>query len=450
MNPGRWAVVVGSLSWLLITGMAGADFSPRDWPYYREIAAPAPGPAGFVAVPMDVGVYARSRPGLEDVRVIGPSGEEIPYLILVPRGEVHQIKYRPAILNRALVEAERPDSDAPWVVVIPREEANRPQGRAAVLTRPAPEGTKRQEFVVDFGLSGRKNNRLELLVPDRNFRRLVRVYGSDDAREWKLLQDGIFIFDYSGDVHVRELTLEYPTNIFRYLKVEIGLKNDEAPLTVQGVEINWTETETAVETSLDPVSVSPVSRPNTNYSDLIVDLGGRNLPVNRLGFAVADAEFYREVQVLDQDFKQVLKQEVIYRYAVDERVSERLTLELGELPLGRFGLRIVNHDNRPLQITRVWAQSIIRAVVFRPETAGPARLYVGNPRAPKPVYDLAQLYPKVSRELPPLGQLGPELKNPNYSPPSGDYSWMLWPVLALAVAAMALVLFRHVRQLKQA
>jgi len=434
----------------LVSTGARADFQEQLWPYYRGISAPSEAPEGFMAVVVDAGVYAHAQRGLPDLRVIGPAGEEIPYIIIIPQGKVERKTYRPEILNRALKEGERKEGDAPYVVIIPRDAKGRVIGDAAVVDQPQAKGAW-QEFVVDFGKSGQKNNRLELLVSDRNFKRNVRIYGSDDAKDWRLLKDGINIFDYSGDVHVKETTLNYPVNVFQYLKIEIKMKDDEEPLNVRGVEITHTEIEPPVETEYDPIQLGFNENPEQKSTDVVVDLGGRNIPVKRLVMEISDPEFYREVRIMDHEFKKIIRKGTIYKYTADGYINERLSLDMGEIELGKFGLRIVNHDNRPLKVEKITAIGTVRAVVFRPPEAGGARLYFGNPEASKPIYDLAQLYPKVTRVLPPMGELEAETLNPLYKPPSPpprDYSWMIWPVLVLAVVIMGYLIFRHAGQIK--
>lgn len=433
--------------------VALADFLESDWQYYHEIIAPAPGPGGFVAVAVGASVYARSRPGLEDLRVIGPDNEEMPYVIQVPRGKVRQTRYRPQIINRALKQGERRDLDTPYVIIIPRDEMGKARGDAATINQPQDKAGW-QEFVVDFNRPGQKSNRLELLIPDRNFRRPVRVYGSEDAKDWRLIKDGIYIFDFTGDVHVRELTLNYPQSIFQYLKVEIGMKEDQKPLNVKGVEIKNTLIEPSVESTFNPVSISIKTNEKLKTTDISVDLGGRGIPVKNLTLEISDPEFYRKVQVLDQDFKKSKKQGNIYRYSANNFTHEFITIELGEMRLGQFGIRIHNYDNQPLEVTDIEATGVMRAVVFRPPARGRARLFSGNPNAQRPVYDLAKLYPEVkSRELPPMAKPGKAIKNPDYmrprkpSPPR-DRSWMIWLALIPAVAIMAYLLARHTGQIK--
>jgi len=398
-----------------------ADFSSKDWQYYLMTSLPPAGPDGFVGLEVTETVYNHAAPGLLDLRVLGPAGEEVPYILAVQRGALEETTYTPQIIN---------------AVVIPDQ---------------------RQEFVLDLGQRGQKNNQIQLLTSSTNFKRPVKLYGADDASDWKLIREGFFIFDFSGDVHAADLTLRYSENIFRYLKVELGLDGG-APLDITGVIMRQSEIKNQGATEFKQLSFVVTENDKLKATDVAVAFAHANLPVNSFVFTVDAPEFYRTVQLFrDKEFKRQIGEGVIYRYTIGNFSSEELSLRFNEALFGAAYLRIQNHDNQPLKIKDVAARGDRRVVIFRPPAAEGVKLYYGAPKAQRPVYDLAQLYPKVAEQTPELGAFLPgEKTNPDFiapvvpppPAPPRNYTLLLWIILVPVAGFLAYLVFRSLREIE--
>ena len=391
-----------------------ADFRAADWKYSREMTLPKPGPDGFVAIAIDEIIFNYANPGLGDLRVIGPDKSEIPYVLSIFKGKVQETEYSPTIFNQAVVPEER------------------------------------QEFIVDLGRRGEKNNRLELLTPDKNFRRPVAVYGSDDTREWKLIRNGFYIFDFSGDVVVRDVVIRYPENIYRYLRIEIGLEKAK-PISIDGVKLRLREEEPPREVVYLPVSMTREENSSLKATDLKINLGYENLPVYKIVLEVDDPEFYRTIEVYGNTERQYpIGEGTIYKYLIREYQSSELSVGFDESLLGNFLVRVFNHDNKPLAIKTIKAIGLGRFILFRPPDSGKAVLFYGNPNARGPQYDLAALYRNTGNKELTLGQLGSHSGNPDYVPPKQprDWRWAIWLALIPAIVVMIYLVMRSAGEIK--
>lgn len=394
-----------------------AGFDKEDWRYFHELKLPGPGPRGFVAVPVIGEVSEVSKGELQDIRVITPDGEEIPYVLIVQQGKVVEKQYRPEIINKTVV------------------------------------GDRRQEFVADLGSRGNKNNRMEINTPSRNFKRPVAVYGSDDASSWKLLRQGFSIFDFSGDVHARSTSLQYPENIFRYLKVEIGLEGG-SPLDISGAVLHQREIKYRHLVTYEGLDFTAADNERKKFTGIDIDLPHCGLPVHELVLRVPDREFYRNVKVYqDSDQRALIGTGVIHRYRVKDFINESLTISFDEKNLCKARILIENYDSRPLSISEVKARGYRRLIIFRPPKDKKARLFCGATTAKKPIYDLARLYTKIREEVPPLGTILPRNKNPDYKPVEPpaepkDHSWMVWLALIPAAIFLAFLLMKSVRKIE--
>ncbi len=492
---------------ILLPRPAGADFDPKDWRFYKEALPSPPGPDGFAAAALDGEVYEGSRGDFADLRLISESGEEIPYVLVTYSTEVKRTALQPEILNVARTG----------------------------------EG---QEFTADLGESGKRHNRIDLVLGGINFKRPVTVLGSDDAKDWKTLREGAYIFDFTGDVRARNTAVNYPECTFRFLKIEIGLE-DGPPLDVEGATQYFIEEDKSVYDKFTPRPTWKRTDSRRKAAETRYEFEVDGLPIKRINLEVADAEFIRDVKayLIDQyepasrydlvdlesggtalaepdgdriggklssievlmwrrillvggageeelvktlkkagtggdearslarDFLRrnweaclldgregqgtTLGQGAIYRYFFRTFKSEDLTIMTSERPTGHFFIRVVNHDDKPLEVTGVEAEVLTRALVFRPPEKGKLRVFFGAPEADKATYDLERLYSRVREKRPALGKLGPRLDNPSFiakakkpePAPPRDYRLLIWLALVPAVLFVGWLVFKSMKDI---
>ncbi len=116
----------------------------------------------------------------------------------------------------------------------------------------------------------------------------------------------------------------------------------------------------------------------------------------------------------------------------------------------RLKLTVVDDRNPPLSIGPITAVSAARQVIFEGPlaSAGPVRLYYGNPKALAPHYDLGVRIP-VNAGTPVRLSLSPQGANAIYRPEPKPFSerspWVIYVVLAAASLALATILLSLAR-----
>ena len=65
-----------------------------------------------------------------------------------------------------------------------------------------------------------------------------------------------------------------------------------------------------------------------------------------------------------------------------------------------YRMEIANEDSVPLVVRRVYAEVATRQIVFRTVRGGPHRLFVGDPKAVPPHYDLHGILAEKEELLP--------------------------------------------------
>ena len=214
--------------------------------------------SGLVAVPLDRHVYEAARVDLGDLRVVDAAGQAVPHVLDRGPGPTGPER-RPRMRNRG----------------------HTPDRRATVVL-------EFEERVL--------KDRLVLRLTGRNFRRRVRVEGSDDGETWATLVDDAWVFAIPEPEEARYEGVVLPENDFPLLRVTV----EPGPRERMRVEIleAWVparEPGGRHEETLSPGwSRAPDARPGETW--LTLDLGARHQPFEAVVLEVEDERFFREVR----------------------------------------------------------------------------------------------------------------------------------------------------------
>jgi Protein of unknown function (DUF3999) len=375
---------------LLLSSAAGAaTIDEADFRYERVLRAPS---SGYVAFTPDGPLFAHSRPGLADLRVIDAEGRQTPWRFL-------------------------PDPAAANVLEVELLNSGRRRGAVVALA--------------DLGPRRVVRNRLELVVRERDFVGRVTVFGSDDRRRFTRLSTTT-IYDVQGAAAARSTTVVFPPTDHRYLLLRAtGLR---APIPVARA-FNQPR-----RPALEPVRarVEPRERPRATVVQL--DVGFPKLPVDALRFSTSTARFDREVEVEGANGGRFVPLLGVARIVRLGGVSQLTVPIEGRHRVLRITIR--NDDDAPLADLAVQALARTRRIVVD-RLQPPYRLLYGNPRLGAPAYDFQQV---PRRELRPvrMGRLEAERANQAYEPPEDERSfvdrhgWVVEAALAFAAIAVGL------------
>lgn len=173
----------------------------------------------------------------------------------------------------------------------------------------------------------------------------------------------------------------------------------------------------------------------------ILDLGGDNVPMEKLMLDVADSDFSRHYvleKIEGEGTRAVIAQGQWRRRPDDLRKPLEIALP-NEVAAHRLRLVVTDHANAPLNVQSAHYTAAARQVVFaRKGVTPPVRLYSGDPKAALPHYDFAANLPPVLKPVPQRVTIGPSVQNPLYQPAPKPWTEQ-WPGLVYAVLATASV-----------
>ena len=389
------------------------------WPYYIEVTPEKSAP-GMYDVIVPLAVFDKSGAELGDLRLFDSTNREIPYAIRV-RKEIDEVEeFEGSLFNHAQV------------------------GSAS-------------EASVDLGEEPEEHNQVEIETLGTNFRRQVSIEGSDNGRDWRMLNDNGLLLSFSSENNsVESNRVSYPASRYRYLRVKVqrdSLTDNEAPRITAVTAMKAVREKGQLASWSVPVpSYELVRNQGAHASVWTIDLGAR-APCDRLTLDVFDSSFSRPFQVESVDDGQhvrLIASGTLTRHSGDEEKPLVIVFD-NEENVRKLRLQITDYSNRTLTINSIQASAPARQLVFelKEPASQPLRLYFGNTNVPAPHYDFeTELQSKPSSE-PAHSTFGDVSANPEYRPEPRPLTervpWLIYLVLAISSIALAFILFSLAR-----
>jgi hypothetical protein len=338
---------------------------------FRTSVSVEQGAAPYGRLSLTPEVYDAARLDLGDIRLVRADGNQIPYILARSEDQTRRLRYQPKLINRS---------------------------------------TNRRGAAMDFARLTVKNS-IEVQTRGSNFRRAVRVEGSNDNMEFFTVVQRAYVFAVNRNRRFEQIDL--PANDYRYLRITVEpMTTQENEVAIRQVRAFKLEKTDAERHSVQMTLMHHSEDPNNRLSIYEYDLKYRHLPVDEIHLQVADESFYRYVAVEGRDatakkvriasednrprYKEVevrwqrIVSDAIHRYAApDGQQLEKLVLRLPTAHAYRYlRIAIKNYDDIPLVVSSASAKMIPHQIVFPVEQKTEATFYVGASSLAPPVYDL--------------------------------------------------------------
>ncbi|MBN1693817.1 hypothetical protein JW879_00270 [candidate division WOR-3 bacterium] len=403
------------LLFVFITITVKADFSFSDWEYKKRITIS--GFDGVASVKVDAEVYNHSKQDLSDIRVVSDKGEEIPYKIEKLESKKETVCFEPKMYNLSNV----PD--------------------------------KYTEFYLDIGEDNQIINKLHIVTPNKNFRRKVEIWGSDNGINWLKIRDDANIFSFYTEDYRTSLTeINFPDTKRRYLKIVIW-NDKEGPLRIDGC---WVYYEKVVEAKLDEIPFLIVSR-DENYekerTEVLLDVVYKNIPKKELNLEFTSGGYYRSVWVFgseDAENWRRLNSTVIYMFNKKNRNN---IISLSDSRDRYLKLFIYNQDDPPLKIDNISIKGYQQIIYFPVKKDKKYYLFYGNSGVRRPIYEFERLLPFMESEKVIMADLGKEQVNEDFSRIKEvikeDEKLLIWPMVAFVVITLGFLIVKSLKSIKE-
>ena len=399
----------------------------------------------ILAVLLDGDIYAATRDGFPDLRIVDDRGAAVPYLL-------------EPVAQRRTTQVRQPCA-------------------SKVVSLHVDEG-KGLEIMVELDEKAPGATGATIRTPLADYERRVRVYGSQTGAQWAPLVNDGAIFDYSRFMAVRNRDVVIPPNDYRQFKLVVehelddresplrdlirsrseGKKDEQTEITqilrrpfrIDGVDL-WRTVETdrmsKAETFTYPTANLRVE-PDAKHKMSRVEVTSRREPLTSLSVSTASRNFSRPATVMipvqqgiHTDWVEVGRGTLsLIQFRAFRRAE--LRIDFPQQRQERYQLVIENADNPPLEITGVEAEGTGYRLVFLGTEGRKYRVEYGSDTAEPPSYDTAAVLGSLQKGFQPvIVKLGPQVANPGYKSargPSGIFNSTLF--LALVIVVMVLVL----------
>jgi Protein of unknown function (DUF3999) len=359
----------------LLAAPSSLSFEPNEWRQTQAVNVPKP---GLVRVNLPAVTLDAAQPGLQDLRVLDPTGTQVPYLV------------------------ERPAPEG--------ESTLRPKEFRAIMEAGA------TRLIVKTGTTAPIAG-VTLETPARQFVKGVQVEGSQDAASWKKLAAGEPIFQLLDGA--RKLRVSFAEGTWEFLRLAIDDQRS-APVPFTGAQLHKARARAPSET----VPMTIKSRDESlGVTRLDVDVGAANLTLESLRIETRNPLFTRSITLAAPELgdggirERTIADGMIYRVNVNGKSDEILDVPV-ELQIQTRELLVLirNEDSPPLSIDVVRGERRLVRVVFFANQAGHYSLLSGNSQCAAPHYDLSalseQLRNTIATEVVPSSLT----LNPNYKP----------------------------------
>ena len=359
---------------LLLAATSLFALTPDEWKYRQSLDLDATGPVKFS---LPTTTLDLAQPDLRDLRIAGPDGKEVPYLLIKPTAEAGQ-------------------------VLVPGDFKAELANSTTILTFTT--GTTQP---IDS---------VELETGARTFLKAVRIELSADSQQWETLAEGVPVFRQDGATKT-SVSLKHRQAAF----VRLTLNDEHSrPIVITGVTLQTANEHAAPTEPLAPRIVS--SEEFAGETVVTLDLGAAHLSLSSLELTAEDSLFTRAVSLSIRDLRdgqiveRPLARGTIYRIAIDGIApAAGLTVPVGtSIPGRELIVHIENGDSPPLRLHEIHAQRNLVHAVVAPSASGHLEILTGNPQVNHPRYDLAALATALNRLQLSTVRIGETTTNASY------------------------------------
>jgi hypothetical protein len=406
----------------LILGAVSASAAEpfADWKHHGEIQTPV---ERFVALPLlPQNLDLSEKSDLSDFRIVDGRGLEVPYAVVFETEIRRETNQKGMELNR-----EYPDPST-------------------------------SRITVDFGASVTKN-KITVETEGNNFRRSLRVEGSDDLRTWAVILPEGWIIAAGDAPEKRFETFDIGSNNYRYVRVSVSkMPEEKKPPEIRQVSFRQTVIRKPQETAIRGVLLTRQAKDGESIFEL--DFGARNLSIQRFHLLLGRNPariFEKKCEISGRNSLQHMER---IRFESGEYGKERmvatswerigfdtlyhntqgnLSLDLNVASRFRYiRIEIENGDSPPLDIDGVTAYATPAYLVFEPAGQSRFDVYTGNAAAPAPRYESSRVLGSLDTmsliKCPPIALAERPGIKPKIRPKGQVLVWVVFGVVVLFTA----------------
>jgi len=370
--------------------------------------------SGFYGLEITPAMNAHLKPDLSDLRIVNAEGKWVPHLISKPF-------------------KEDVTTGAPFPLRIMASATN----------------GNYTEIIVDkssalYGFI----SYIELILKNTGAERWCRLSGSDDNKNWFVVQDSVLLKPVPGDSGKAVYAMSFPSCNYKLFRLRIDNKQND-PVNILAVQ---TRANLYFQSPRPPESNPHMSVTQTDSGRVSYIKVTQPAPYHfdHISFSLKGAKyFYRRVALfIPADTLAAMQNSGQPEQSIYLSNNNALEFNTALTNAKVFYIRIFNEDNPPLKMDSVITSFAVRYVTAYLDSGAHYRILLGNPAATMPQYDLEHMNKDSIRILSYIHAGGitelPAQKADNKKSATSKY--LMWAAIA---AALLVLLFFTLRMTKE-
>ncbi|GAA4312210.1 hypothetical protein GCM10023183_31170 [Nibribacter koreensis] len=373
---------------------------------------------GWHRVLLPASVTGRLQAGLEDLRLYGTDGKEVPYLLQTEEPVQYRTLFKPYQILRY---------------------TRQPGGLSELLIH-NPEQ--------------RSINNISLLIGNAEVRKTVALSGSDNQQDWYVLKEQDVLYAIKNEKQTAEVKLlDFPLSKYRYFRLQLN-DSASAPLNILKAGYYDTYSEAGKYTRIPIQHFSRKdSTDKTTY--LSLDFGQTVHPEQLVFYISAPQLYYREGKViLGERTDGSRRQRKRRRRNNTHLIFEPFTLHsnapaqvnLPRQKVERLVIQLQNEDNPPLRIDSMQVLQLNRYAVAQLQPNKAYTLRFGDEDVEAPRYDLQFFQDSIPTNLPIVTVQQITLLK-EQKPKSQGSKMLMWAVIGVVAIGLGYMTLRLLKDM---
>jgi hypothetical protein len=290
---------------------------------------------------------------------------------------------------------------------------------------------------------------IELLIRNTSAERWCKLSGSDDNKNWYVVQDSVLLKPATGDSGRAIYAMSFPSCNYKFFRLNIVNKENDPVnvLSAQTKVMLYFQSIRSVESN----PVATVSQMDSGKVSYIKVIQAKAYHFDNISFGIKGAKyFYRRVSLfIPKDSLATMQNPGVPEQSFYLSNNNALEFNTALANAKVFYLQIFNEDNPPLKIDSVVTSFHIRFLTAYLDSGRHYRLLLGNANATMPQYDLEHMNRDSIRTLGDIYagkiiELPREQNSGDKKNATGKY--LMW---AAIIGALLVLLFFTLRMTKE-
>lgn len=307
-----------------------------------------------------------SKQDLSDIRIFDSKGNEVPYFIQTNKNTSSNTFEEYTIVSKIVA----PKKNTSIVIAIP---------------------------------PNKNNNQLSLYIANSDAEKKYSISGSDDQKEWFGISNSNILSDLSSTSETSVIkTISYPLNTYRYLKIDFDDRKT-LPVNVLKVGNFSSQLQKSILSEIIPQKTSTTENHSKKETQIHV-LFDTPQVINAISFEISKPTYYNRKAILYKKVKRETRrksaefEEEIASFELNSNSKNSFTIS--EIFEKEFFIKIENHDNQPLSISKIKYDQKPISIVADLNSGESYILKTGNKTLTEPDYDLSDFKNNIAVNLP--------------------------------------------------